>query len=489
MHGRRGSGRAHRDDEHAHPDTRRRRRPRCPRRSEHLPRPRRSSRRRPPQDAALEASRAVFVTAPVVVVAPADDVAAQLTAASAAVALGAPVLLTGPATDPAPLLAELVRLDAEAVLAVGAVTLTPPSAVTVVPVPAGAGADALRAATGARFGAPTEVPAGQEAGSRPRAHRAAAGRARRRPARIARPRRRALRPRRRRPSPTPSTAAPSLPRTRPPAAVAGTVALTGVGVDPLAALATLRAAGVPVLDAPGGDPRATTPGVQAIAAAAPEHTIALGAAFGPPDQLAPPGGRRVDRGAPGRRRAAGVPAGPGRAGQEVRRPLRHAGLGGARRAGGAGRARDAGSRRRDRGAVPDAHHGRRRACRGDHRDHRVGGTGRRRQLLRTSGPSRSCVRWWRPRARRAWRSSSTCSPAAPTSSRRRSSTPTCSRCPYVGLALDPEWRLAPDQVHLRQIGSVGIDEVNGVVGLARGLHGRSARCRRRCSSCTSSRAG
>ncbi len=35
--------------------------------------------------------------------------------------------------------------------------------------------------------------------------------------------------------------------------------------------------------------------------------------------------------------------------------------------------------------------------------------------------------------------------------------------PNVGLALDPEWRLAPDQVHLRQIGSVGIDEVNGVV--------------------------
>ncbi|MBW0255347.1 hypothetical protein J5O08_14875 [Cellulomonas sp. PS-H5] len=32
--------------------------------------------------------------------------------------------------------------------------------------------------------------------------------------------------------------------------------------------------------------------------------------------------------------------------------------------------------------------------------------------------------------------------------------------PHVGLALDPEWRLAPDQVHLRQIGSVGIDEVN-----------------------------
>jgi hypothetical protein len=35
--------------------------------------------------------------------------------------------------------------------------------------------------------------------------------------------------------------------------------------------------------------------------------------------------------------------------------------------------------------------------------------------------------------------------------------------PHVGLALDPEWRLGPTQVHLRQVGSVGIDEVNRVV--------------------------
>ena len=35
--------------------------------------------------------------------------------------------------------------------------------------------------------------------------------------------------------------------------------------------------------------------------------------------------------------------------------------------------------------------------------------------------------------------------------------------PWVGLALDPEWRLKPDQVHLKQIGSVGIEEVNRVV--------------------------
>ena len=34
--------------------------------------------------------------------------------------------------------------------------------------------------------------------------------------------------------------------------------------------------------------------------------------------------------------------------------------------------------------------------------------------------------------------------------------------PHVGLALDPEWRLKPNQVHLRQIGSVDAAEVNAV---------------------------
>lgn len=35
--------------------------------------------------------------------------------------------------------------------------------------------------------------------------------------------------------------------------------------------------------------------------------------------------------------------------------------------------------------------------------------------------------------------------------------------PHVGVALDPEWRLEPDEVHLTQIGSVDIAEVNQVV--------------------------
>lgn len=35
--------------------------------------------------------------------------------------------------------------------------------------------------------------------------------------------------------------------------------------------------------------------------------------------------------------------------------------------------------------------------------------------------------------------------------------------PHVGLALDPEWRLAPDERHLEQIGSVSASEINSVI--------------------------
>ncbi len=43
------------------------------------------------------------------------------------------------------------------------------------------------------------------------------------------------------------------------------------------------------------------------------------------------------------------------------------------------------------------------------------------------------------------------------------------RLPHVGLALDPEWRLKPDQVHLRQIGTVDASEVNQVVDWLAGI--------------------
>ncbi|KQR16563.1 hypothetical protein [Cellulomonas sp. Leaf334] len=408
-------------------------------------------------DAALEASRAVFVRAPVVVVAPVDDVVAQLTASSAAVALGAPVLLTGPGTDPAPLVAELERLDAAAVLVVGPVTLQPPSGTTVVPVPAGAGVDVLRSVTGATFGAPAEVPAGGEPG----AVRALTGP---RPVVLVVPG--APPAPTTSASPTPSsTSSPSpgatLPRTRPPAAVAGTVALTGVGVDPIAALATLRAAGVPVIDTPGGDPRATTPGVQAIAAAAPDRTIALGAAFGPADRLA----RRVATAATGTLLGGGgqlvFPQVPGVPGKKY---VALYGTPGSKALGVLGEqdvpatlARADGTAAPYRTLTADA----------------VVPAVEIIATIASAGPgddgnysTERPVEELRPLVEAAGAAGMAVvldlQPGRTDFLTQAQRYADLLALPYVGLALDPEWRLAPDQVHLRQIGSVGIDEVNGV---------------------------
>ena len=43
------------------------------------------------------------------------------------------------------------------------------------------------------------------------------------------------------------------------------------------------------------------------------------------------------------------------------------------------------------------------------------------------------------------------------------------RLPHVGLALDPEWRLKPNEVHLRQIGTVDAEEINQVVEWLAGI--------------------
>ncbi len=43
------------------------------------------------------------------------------------------------------------------------------------------------------------------------------------------------------------------------------------------------------------------------------------------------------------------------------------------------------------------------------------------------------------------------------------------RLPHVGLALDPEWRLRPAEVHLRQVGTVDAAEINQVVRWLAGL--------------------
>ena len=43
------------------------------------------------------------------------------------------------------------------------------------------------------------------------------------------------------------------------------------------------------------------------------------------------------------------------------------------------------------------------------------------------------------------------------------------RLPHVGLALDPEWRLKPHEVHLRQVGTVDAAEINQVVDWLAGI--------------------
>ena len=43
------------------------------------------------------------------------------------------------------------------------------------------------------------------------------------------------------------------------------------------------------------------------------------------------------------------------------------------------------------------------------------------------------------------------------------------RMPHVGLAMDPEWRLKPNEVHLRQIGTVDAEEINQVVAWLAGI--------------------
>ncbi|WP_309135211.1 hypothetical protein [Cellulomonas sp.] len=420
--------------------------------------------------AAVQTSAALFASAPVVVLADAADVPGQLTAATAAVAVGAPVLLTGAGADVA---AEAERLEPRAALVVGGADATVlPDDVDAVPLPAGADADALADVTGRPVGADTPVAAGGEAaavralapGDVAVLRAEAAGEA---PADggsgdTATPA----------PSGSATTPAPTgrddadedaqaparLPATASPApgpAVLGLVA----GPQPLAALATLRAAGAGVLDAPGADPRATAASVEQVAQAKPAAVVALGGAFGPADRLAqrvataatgvqlPGGGQLVfpaAEGQPGKKYVAlygtpgsaalgvlgeqDVPATLARAEQhaapyrtlttdtvvpmvEIIATIASAGAG------------DDGDYSAER-PVEDL-----------------------RPLVEAAGAAGTYVVLDLQPGRTDF----------VTQAQRYAD---LLAMPHVGLALDPEWRLAPDQVHLRQIGSVGVDEVN-----------------------------
>ncbi|HWS58611.1 MAG TPA: hypothetical protein VN257_08735 [Actinotalea sp.] len=440
---------------------------------------------------AVAASGALFVTAPVAVVAPSDDLAAQLRAASVAVAVGGPLLLVG--ADPGPTAAEIDRLDVQAVLTVGAVPglAAAPVDATVLAAPADDASlgDVLReSGTGTWPGRVVEVAPGAEVAAVASLDAAA-------PVMLSTPAApadptstdppSADPPSADPPSTDPSSADPpgtpdpdaptsaptppglllptpggTLPRTGPPPTPAGALVLATGDVSELAPVATARAAGHPVVVVPGGDPRASAASVEAVAAAhrggRTTHVLAAGPGLGAPERLAwtvataatgvqLPGGGQLPFA--GRRMVAlyGTPA--------------FAGLGllGEQDAA-AGVVRAQGLAAEYQALTDDV----------------VVPTFEIIATIASAAPGEdgnysnelaveSLLPWVEAAGRAGVYVILDLQPGRTDFLTQARAYEPLLRHPHVGLALDPEWRLAPDQVHLRQIGSVGIDEVNAVV--------------------------
>ncbi|WP_250448226.1 hypothetical protein, partial [Actinotalea sp. C106] len=247
-----------------------------------------------------------------------------------------------------------------------------------------------------------------------------------------------------------------LPRTELAEPTEGGVVLTTGDPAEVAAVATARAAGVPVVTVPDGDPRRESSVVQAMAQVAPSTVIGLTAAFGAAETLAwkastaatgveLPGGGQVLF--PGRRMIA-IYGTPGTAGLGL---LGEQGLDQS-----IGRVQDIAARYEplteatvvpafeiivtvaSAEAGPD----------GDYSN----------EL-----PVESFVPWVEAAQEAGVYVVIDLQPGRTDFLTQAQRYEELLRYPNVGLALDPEWRLEPDQVHLRQIGSVEIDEVNQVV--------------------------
>ena len=247
-----------------------------------------------------------------------------------------------------------------------------------------------------------------------------------------------------------------LPATSTPAPAAGTAVLLAPGEASEAAAATARAAGAQVLAVPGGDPRGSAEVVARLAELAPTQVLGVGTAFGPVDRFAarvatavtgvqlPGGGQLV---LPGKRyvalyghpgsRSLGVlgEQGPDASvGRSVELATQYAQL-------------DPGT-----AAVPtfeviatvaDAQPG----ADGDY-------------------SSEATIEHLRPYVDAAARVGVyvllDLQPGYADFLSQARIYEELLLQPHVGLALDPEWRLAPGQQHLRQVGRVGADEVNAV---------------------------
>jgi hypothetical protein len=399
-----------------------------------------------PVAAAASMSRALFDRSPVVVVARDGDRAGTLLAASAAVGLGVPLLLAPEDGGmPEVVTAEIARLGSGTVLAVGlaadgAAEAAGPGDHDVVAVPSDAGA--LAAATGLEFEPADPVSSRND------------------PATVA-----ALDPRapvalRLEETPAPSTAAAggrSLPLVDRGEPQVGTVVLATGEAASTAALATARAAGTSVALTSGeADPRRSEEALDALARAEAETVVALGAGFAAEDGLEwklataatgvqlPGGGQLLF---PGRLLVAlyGHP-GSGALGVLGEQPLAAA----------IERAR---AHAAPYGALVDipvvpAF-----------------------EIIATvasssPGPDGNYSAEADPEVLRPWVEAAgeaglyvvlDLQPGRTDFVTQAEQYRSLLERPHVGLALDPEWRLGSDEVHLTQIGSVDVEEVNRVV--------------------------
>lgn len=409
---------------------------------------------------AVQASEAFFEQAPLAVVAPVDETADHVLAASLGAWLGLPVLLAGESPDV--LDAELERLGTRTVLAVGELPAEPEPTETPAqdeaddgaPVPEVVRVPRDHAALGDLLGEDVEasvVPADgavaalvgldpaapvvltvESDDAEPTAPPAT-------------------------PTGAPSSPErPTLPVRAPTLRVSGASALSDGTPAQLAAVGTARAAGADVVVVPGGDPRGSSEAIRALAEQQPTAVVGLGPAFGGDEDLAwraataqtgveLPGGTQLVfagkmnvalYGTPGSAALGvlgeqGIPETIARAREHAARYEPYtddvvvpsleiiASIASA-------------------GAGPD----------GDYSAERP--VAELRPLIDAAGEAGLYVVLDLQPGRTDFL----------TQARRYEE---LLRLPHVGLALDPEWRLAPDQVHLRQIGGVGIDEVNGVV--------------------------
>lgn len=406
---------------------------------------------------ALGTSHALFQDAPLVLLAGADDLAGQAAAAPVAVGLGVPLLLTG---TPDGLVEELARLDPAAVLAFGvpAVRWAEDWGADVAVVPAPADPVRLADRTGLPPG-PTRVVTAGGLGA------AVAELRRDRPARLTlpAPTENAAEPpastgpvRGLGAAATASLPEPPLPPVAAPEPLRSLTVLAPDSAQPVAAIATARAAGARVLVTAATDPRTDPDLITALADQPPGHTLALGDRFGPADRLRSrqavaatgvqlPGGGQVVF--PGRRFVAlyGHPGDPvlGVLGEQ---PAAAA----LARADQVARAY---RRLVDEPVVPAL------------------------EIITTvasagPGPAGDYSRRTPVAELRPWLAAARAAGAYVVLDLQPGHTDFLTQAkeyeellrePHVGLALDPEWRLAPGQRHLAQIGSVDAAEVNQVV--------------------------